>query len=367
MTYALKKVGESFGGDHKKFYDNMGFQSMLSSLFPKNMEIKDGVDGKKPRALVIPFTADLNVSRFDPRMDNSEFTRKTREYWARVTRSFFKDPSERSRDPYFKSFVDVILRDVEGRETLAEIYERFPAINSFSMIDTVISGRAATHVLGSFEGLSARDENLALNPSAFLIVDENGEKLKPKHSQYLHRKRLEGMLSMYKVPRIVSEDEGASLLGVAAVVYPSIMKVSREFQVNGEEFFIGAGAWHNSADLAGNYFDNFKTFMDMIYRGIDFTYKKRYLGTNAEREKEEFNEARKVFLDRAHTVRILDKTSEPISTLNPTPNYDYGNCYETGSHVLHAPFLPEYEKRVRSKICSLPGVRCLEEEKETQK
>ena len=356
MVYSLDKLS-SFGGDQKDFYENLGAPEMISSLLPENLEFKRKTNKKNIRTLLIPFTADLNMPKFDPNLDNDEFIFKTRRYWAGVTSSFFKDKWERKKNPYFSSFVDIVLKDIEGREELAEKYENFEKINSFSIIDTVISGRASYHILSSFEELAKKKKNPSLNPSAFLIIDEMGKKLKPKYSQYLYHKRLDGFIDFYKIPRIVSEDEGASLLGVGAVIYPSVMRASRNFEIDGEEFFIGAGGWHKCSDFKGNYFENFKSFMNMIYKGIDLIYKREYLGKENRTEQNKFEKSRESFLERAEKTKILAETCGDISILNPNNSYSYNQCYETGSHVLHAPFTDFSEKKVISRINFLPNIK----------
>ncbi len=354
MVYSLNKL-KKFGGVHEEFYQNLGAQNMINSLLPKNLELKGGVNGKGIRTLLIPFTADLNISKIFPDKDNDELIYKTRRYWANVTKSFYLKPSEREKDPYFKSFMDLILRDIEGREELARKYENFPKAKGFSMIDTVISGRASNHILKSFDEL-IDDPNLI--PSASLIIDEDGQKLKPEYSQYLHSKESEGLVDMYKIPRIVSEDKGASFLGVAAVVYPSVMKESLDFKYDDKEFFIGAGNWHKSSDLEGGYFENFKSFMDMVYKGIDWSFEKNYVSNGrSDFYETNFEESRESFLKRENKLKALSQKSENICALNPTSNYSYGHCYETRSRVLHAPFTEESEERALYKMLSLPNVK----------
>lgn len=362
MAYSLRKLSDMFGGGHEQFYNGLAMQPMVSSLLSSDVKVSHDVERKPYRVLLVPFTADLNVEKFDGSLDNTEFTKNTRGYWAKVTKAFFKDPKERAKDPYFRSFADIILRDIEGRDSLAEAYESFPTIKKFSMIDTVISGRASTQILGAFEGLSALCQNPNLNPSASLIVDENGKKLTPEYARFLNRKKIEGKVTSYEIPRIVSEDEGASLLGVGAAIYPSVMKSSLDFCTGDETFFIGAGGWFNSADLPGNYSKNFKSFMDMIYSGIDYIHSKDFGGNGEKKKYEEFQAARASFLDRANHTKILCQTADDISALKLSAHYSYQECYETHSHVLHAPFAPRSLERIQSKIAHIPGVRLKEKE-----
>ena len=265
MCYSLNKI-KSFGGDHELFYNDLGVQNIIASLLPEQSCISEDIENSKVKVIVVPFTADLNISKFEDTEGNEEYTFETRKYWANVTSSFFKEQRERKKDPYFISFTNIILRDIEGREEVAKRYEDFPQIKKFSIIDTVISGRASNQILQSFDSLSQKEGNENLKPSSFLIIDEEGTKLKPHFKSYLLRKKLEGKVVMQYVPRIVSEDEGASFLGVSAIVYPSLMKSSKNFEINGEEFFMGAGSWHLGSDLGKNYSDNFKKFMEIIYR-----------------------------------------------------------------------------------------------------
>ncbi|MFH1311323.1 MAG: hypothetical protein ABIH65_02870 [Nanoarchaeota archaeon] len=365
MVYSMNKF-KDYGGAQESFYNSLCIPNIISSLLSEEIKYFNKPNKESINVLLIPFTADLNLSKFDKTLTDEEFVPKTRKYWSNVTRSFFKESSERVKDPYFISFADCILSDIEGRKDLARIYEEFPTITSFSMIDTAISGRAATHILGSFDELELKSKNSLLLPSTFLVIDEMGKKLKKEYFKYLVRKRVDGLLNSYPIPRIVSEDEGASLLGVASVIYPSIMRASRQFYLNDEEFFIGAGTWHNSYDLIGDYFKNFQTFMKMIYKGIDLVFKKEHLREDSSKEYDSFKENRTSFLERAEEVKLLAQMSEDIRTLKPAKNYSFENCYETSSHVFHAPFTEKSERKFTHDLFTrkIPGLRYIGPKKE---
>ncbi|MEM4270862.1 MAG: hypothetical protein QXO70_02075, partial [Candidatus Pacearchaeota archaeon] len=155
MVYALEKLRDC-SEVHKEFYENLGVQPMLTPLLPECSKIANSVVGKDFRVLIIPFTADLNIEKFDSETSNDEYTRKTREYWANVSAAFFKSQNNRNQDPYFRSFVDVILRDIECRDYLAKIYEVFPQIKSFAILDTVVSGRASNDILKAFDSIAEK-------------------------------------------------------------------------------------------------------------------------------------------------------------------------------------------------------------------
>jgi len=193
MKYALGNlVEEHISDEHVDFYDNLGVQKSLVPLLPKNSRKNRGdLEGKRVRVLLVPFTADLNLTKFDAEENTDEYVEKTRKYWAQVTAAMFKPLEERLEDPYFRSFTDVVLRQIEGREKAARAYEKFPQIKRFGIMDTVISGRASNHILKAFQALAQKERNSNLNPYAFLIVDEDQRKLRRDFGEYLRRRKRE--------------------------------------------------------------------------------------------------------------------------------------------------------------------------------
>ncbi len=358
--YSLNDLGK-ISQDHADFSDNLAVQSALIPLMPEEPRISDDFQGKGVKVLLAPFTADLNVERFDGTQDNTEYTTKTREYWANFTAALFKPTNERFNDPYFRSFTDVVLRDIEGRGEIAEMYERFPQINRFSMIDTVISGRASNDILKSFDGISRKNGLEEFKPMAFLVVDEDGRKLYPAFAAYLNRKRANGEVEMIHVPRIVSEDEGASLLGISAFAYPSVMRASKQLEINGENFFVGAGSWRLATELNGNsiYEKNFRKFMDLVYRAIDTKYASDYVGESGA-ELERFRQERDSFVEYAENSKILrvHEAGSDLSRFMPENSaYKVRGAYETGSHVAHIPFDEKSTSAIFLKLRNLPGVK----------
>ncbi|MEM4230291.1 MAG: hypothetical protein QXF25_00210 [Candidatus Pacearchaeota archaeon] len=351
MVYALEKLRDC-SEVHKEFYENLGVQPMLTPLLPECSKIANSVVGKDFRVLIIPFTADLNIEKFDSETSNDEYTRKTREYWANVSAAFFKSQNNRNQDPYFRSFVDVILRDIECRDYLAKIYEVFPQIKSFAILDTVVSGRASNDILKAFDSIAEKESNPNLMPKAFLVVDGNGTRLKPTYSAYLSKKVRDEQACRYSVPRIVSEDEGVSLLGVSAVIYPSVMRASKKLELNGREFFVGAGGWYLGSDLENvdsAHHETFRRFMNLVYRGIDVKWDGRgYL--------EEFKKERENFL--IHFGKNSSSRQEDLDSksLMLKRRYKPARWYETSSHVVHISFSESATREISSKLLGLPGV-----------
>ena len=361
MVYALGQLRD-IGPEYHDFIENVGVQEMLAPLIPESSPISRTVDGKKVRVLLSPFTADLNIEKYDKRELSTEYTKKTREYWARVTASFFKPLEERTKDPYFRSFTEVILKEIERRGYVAENYARFPQITNFAMIDTIISGRAATEILQAFDAIARETENDSFNPHSFLVIDESGRKLRPVFSRYLNIKRARGQIrEMYEVPRIVSEDEGASLLGVSAVVYPSVMKESKLLSIGGKEFFVGAGSWRLGSDLGEGenmYKLNFDKFMGLVYAAIDTQFASQYGLGEPKFNLDRFRHIRKEVAKYLADKKVLTINDPNTEVLNLNPRYTVVEPYETGSHVVHIPFDASSTEQLLSRICSSPGVFC---------
>lgn len=367
MTYALDKL-RGISDEAARLSDGLAVQPMLAPLMPEVAKVRTDLDKADLRVLLIPFTADLNVPQFDPSLDNDEFVAKTRAYWAHVTAAFFKNPDLRQKDPYFKSFVDVVLRSIEGRGKVADLYEQFPIVRSFGIMDTVISGRASNDILRAFDSIR-RCQYDATNsgyegfvPEAFLILHEDGKKLARNKgfSEYLRQKERMGCANMYAIPNIVSEDTNSSLLGVSALVYPSVMRESRHLEcASGREFFVGAGSWF--IDPEGLNRSHFRTFMNLVYAGIDAKIAADYYSTldSASSEVERFNQKRLDFLDLAKKIKILNlgdvyDPSEHTVTYQDTQR---PGSYQTHSSVEHVPFSEAYTREIIKQLGKLPGIK----------
>jgi hypothetical protein len=365
--YGMNKLKDAFGGDHEEFYKSLQVQDMIRPLLHDQNNFSPTFFGKKHNVLLVPFTADLNVHTYDPTLSESDqdaYVLKTRNFWARFTRAFFESPRGRAKDPYFVTFNDFVLRNLEGRDDLANAYETFPKIERFGIMDTVISGRASNQILGAFDQIFKEEGQNVAPYYAFLVVDDNDRKLKRDYRLFLKTKEREGQLEMHKVPRIVSEDQGASLLGVASVVYPSIMKESgKRLVLDNREFFVGAGSWRLGSDLGKQgafYEESFDRFKSFLFSGIDFVFAKDYEGKEEGKELDRFREEREKFLAYAeeHSIMRSQGIVDP-SVLGLNKGYSIVNPYETNSRVVHLPLSPDSTKKALIYISQhAPGVIC---------
>lgn len=359
MIHALGKLKE-YGGEHDEFYNRIALQPMLDPFMPCGVKFPNvGSRDNEIKVLLAPFTADLNIGRFDSQESNDEYIRKTREYWAHVTAALCKPIGERELDPYFKSYTDVVLRGIERRGNLADIYETFPQMHGFAMIDTVISGRASNDILQAFDAIAHDNgDREDMMPDAFLIVDEDGRKLKKHFAAYLDTKKDIGQVRSYKVSRIVSEDEGPSLLGISAVVYPSVMKDSKHLELNHREFFVGAGSWIPTSELPDQYyFGNFQKFMGLVYRAIDFVYENEVNEDPAQMMAalDSFNTTRREFVRYFDENGVLT-THDSNMGIESNLRYVVENSYVTNSGVVHRIFNKNSTRRITQDLSSLNGV-----------
>lgn len=339
--------------DYKDFED---LYNKLNPIINVNGWLQEYLQGNKKNRdypiniLFSPFTADLNI--LDKRVDNIEMTELVRNYWSKVTKSFFLSPEERKKNPYFKSFADIILRFIEKREDLAVKYENFPVSKNMGLIDTVISGRASSTILDCFE-------RIEVEPYSILVVDDNGKKLKTPFKQKLEKRNYDRDVKLIYTSRLVSEDEGACLEGVVALVYPTIMVDSFTLKYENETFFLGAGSWHYPPLSGSIYSNNFRLFMNTIRDAVEVNVSGKYCKRRKRYDPEEsFLNSRRAFLENMEKFNFLGMKDSSVSPFNLNPSLNVINPYETGSHVLHVPFDKDSNERIIQKIVSsIPCVK----------
>jgi len=332
IVNALNELGKN----HKDYCDFNRKLNLPKAVkrYVKSQNFGGGKGDKN--VLLIPFTADLSFEGAVEDVDESSFIDFTRNYWSQVTSNFLLSPGERKKDPHFSFFTDCILRKIENRETEALAYENFPKINKLAMIDTIISGRASSRILKCLGNL-VRDKNLpGLLPHAYLIVDANGNKLKSPFKEALNDYVYSGKGSFHKISRILSEDEGAALEGLAAIVYPTIMKKSMHLKNKDDMMFIGAGSW---SPVKENSVHNevFDTFSNLVSAGIEYRLFNDGL-IDGEKTEEQLKENFNIYRDKLVGL-ITNGNKRVLSCRGDFTDVNLGltirKIYESGSHVVH--------------------------------
>jgi hypothetical protein len=144
--------------------------------------------------LLLPFTADSsqNVSsdvarRHWVKVLAAESTGKPNKHWG-----FFRANEAKllRRDPPLRPF----------------------SIGPFTMIDTAISGQAATEILGALD-----DEHLDYH--LLLLVDEMGKKLRPEYRRVIETNK---RVTLIPVKSLYTEDRGCAMMGITTALFPTL-------------------------------------------------------------------------------------------------------------------------------------------------
>src|SRR3989337_3862983 len=102
------------------------------------------------------------------------------------------------------------------------------------IIDTVVSGRASWTILDELKKIEGLEKIVPV-----LIVDDDGHKLKKRFRSFVDTK------GGIKIPRIFTEDMGASLEGVLAVIYPGLIIAGEEGRLCDYHCYPLFGSWHS--------------------------------------------------------------------------------------------------------------------------
>lgn len=147
-----------------------------------------------------------------------------------------------------------------------------------------------------------------------LIVDKSGKSVNKEYGKYVY-----SCASCFKIPRILTEDRGAALEGVAATVYPQLILAAHERQELYPQGYPLFGSWHSVPTRAQEeYLGIFNGFL-MVVRDI-------LRGGN-------FETSRKEFLQRLLRSRVLVR-NEMINGKDLNPYYSINRVEETSAHVV---------------------------------
>lgn len=285
-----------------------------------NGGVKPDKDKPPIQVLLFPFTADVN---FHDEVLTTEIVGDMRRFCVRAVNAFYDEPDQRT-SPEFTSFLR-FLEVVEKRQALADYYRRFPRVDNLILIDTVISGRASATILDAFS-------QLGRHPDTILIIDADGQKLKREFKRSLFKPGVERI----RVPRIITEDRGAALEGVAAVVYPTLIHPP-EPAANIYGQFISAGSWWDVPERVREPYNKaFRQLLDLITEGI------RGESDDLLRAK-----ARK-FLETLKRGKILSRDPK-LSAKDFTP-FSATKVEETSARVIQISFSPQVTQDLLRQI-----------------
>lgn len=284
----------------------------------------------KVKVLIFPFTADIDLTGlgFDSRIKrmSDDVLASMRRFGARAITEFFKPPGERNGSE-LKTFLS-FLETVEGRRGINDFISNFPRVDEMLVIDTVISGRASWTILDELEKEGRYISSGRIDP--ILVVDEDGKKLKKPFRSFVDQ-RPAGSI---RVSRILTEDRGAALEGVAALIYPGLIVKFKEEQGIYPLF----GSWHDIPLVYREKYlgvlDNFFDTINSIIRGAP---------------QNEVLEKRENFCTRLIQSRVL-KGEEGLTGKEFKIKPSIARVRETSSHVVQLYFSDEVAKQIMSAI-----------------
>jgi hypothetical protein len=282
------------------------------------------------KTLVLPFTADVKMKGLVRPEEETKVVDNMRQFMSRVTIEFFRDPSQRESKEF--SLYLRLLEIVEGRKQLAKFLREFPKVEKMLMLDTVVSGRASSTILGEFARLGME---IGKEVVPVLVVDNNGSSLKNEYRRFVDE------FGSFKIPRIFSEDRGAALEGIVATVYPSLITGSYG-KTDCGDIYPCFGSWHNVPEKEKkDYAEIFNLFLDVIEEGI--TGVKNSL------------ETRKVFLTKLNSGGFLRKRNFNVKNMENIVRRGLKivKVEETSAHVIQIYFPEAVTANLIRQICKL--------------
>lgn len=232
----------------------------------------DSQKGEGIEVLIFPFTSDINLRGLvESEQKEGEIVDDMRRFGARAVTGFLS-PVEKRENFELELFL-AFLEVVEKRQGITSFYRGLKQAESLVMIDTVISGRASFTIMDELEkeGVMIGQKG---NLIPILVVDKNGEQLKSKYGRFLYgypNHRID-------VPRILSEDRGAALEGVVAVVYPDLIIAACKQGLCPDGYPL-LGSWHDIPSEARErylkVFNNFLMTIDAIVARKTFREERR--------------------------------------------------------------------------------------------
>ncbi len=280
---------------------------------------------KKFQVLIFPFTADVNFGSLSNPSETRKIIDGMRRFGAKTVLEFLKPPEKRNGEEY--KLFQVFLAVVEKRRDMVDFYNQFPRVDRFVVIDTVISGRASWTILDEWERNEIKIGQLECGAKIepILVIDANGKKIKEDFRRYIDRCQ-----NCFRIPRIFTEDRGATLEGVVAVIYPDlILEAHQNLYPQGYPLF---GSWHNvPLQRREVYYGIFDAFLQALESTMEM--------------KKGYENDRISFCQKLRDSGVL-RGGEEIGGRQLNPFWEIEEVEETSAHVVQI----RYGARVVSNI-----------------
>jgi|GEM_PF-2899544 len=345
---------------YRSLYENEAEDLLRSLDAPPFLKLKFNYvrpSEKRKSIRIVPYPATADVSPREKDLKRYEKTinrvvDEIRDYSSKVISTFYLSQSERKEEPHFSLF-SFVHRKIERRPHVASYYEELKPIEAPMLVDTVISGRALTTLLKHLDEYLSSD---AERPYSIAIVDREGTKLKEPYRSELLKRKFSRKAELVPIERIVTEDRGASLLGIVGIVYPNFaFEVERRCRSLRPA---AAVTWHvlptNKDERIREYNETFNSFRDALKEAIKLEYELNRGGSYREIEmrKDMLRGLAKSLVKRTRKVGENLKRYDLLSYPDPKARIDLftqlpiEEWNETSSHVIHIYFSEDLLRRL---------------------
>ncbi|WP_417329585.1 hypothetical protein [Halomonas cupida] len=198
-------------------------RSMQDSIEVRMSMTRQMISSPMNNPLILPFSADPG---------ESQSSSCIRRFWTKVLSAIVK----RDVDSPYLQFYKFLVEKVAKKDFASVMPSKLPE-EKFIFIDTVVSGRAISEIVKSFnsEGLE--------KCYFILIVDDYGRKLKKDYKVVIEGLVSEGRCEVIEVRDLFTEDRGPGVSGVWSTVYPGMMRGLQErYDWAGDSY--GAGTFY---------------------------------------------------------------------------------------------------------------------------
>jgi hypothetical protein len=207
----------------KVMYECSIFPEVRERLEWKAADLKESQSGQ----IWLPFTAQTGNKEED------ENTYKIRLNWCKVLKSIICNENSINSIAYH------VLTDAIGKEyghTRARIIRNAPIL----LIDTVVSGRAATEIAQALE-------EVGLDYKMILAVDAKGNKLHKDYKSQLLNKYAD-RVKLVDFEDLFTEDQGPIYTNIFGVIYPNLTKSLRD-EFSDPSIAVGSLHMENGEDI----------------------------------------------------------------------------------------------------------------------
>ncbi|MBI2545455.1 MAG: hypothetical protein HYW22_02580 [Candidatus Aenigmarchaeota archaeon] len=295
----------------------------------------------------VPLTADIKIEDVDlspHHLNEDSLVDGMRYFGAEFIQTLALDPDARQKNRYFR-FLDWIFSEFERRPDVSKFYRELPPVKKPIFIDTAISGRACTTILGPLDATG-------FPAYPIIFADGNGNRLRDPYKNYLRRRERSGYIRFLGMDRILSEDQGAALLGYWATFYPQLLIAAMN---NKWLPYASTVTWHDvhekkDSRMLASYRDTFDSFMDLItdVTGALYSLDVEYGNLDGESNKDildflgegKFDDKMNEVISKMRRYGV-PRIEDPVSMADEFPfEIDHEKSFETRSHVAHI-WLPQ--------------------------